>query len=98
MRKSWRFCLIALLAAVGLLGWSALAHEGEHHSPGGNGQPNDAPLTALTTVPCVNGCAGTFRCNKVDLAALLPVADIDGTAAGGVTANDIWGWTAPLTD
>jgi choice-of-anchor B domain-containing protein len=81
--------------------WSALAHDGEHHSPGGNGQPNDAPLTALTDMPCVNGMAGTFPCNRVDLAALLPVADIDGTLATEeppVTANDIWGWTDPLTD
>src|SRR5829696_5249611 len=89
---------LALLFALSLAVWSSLAHEGEHHSPGGNGQPNDEPLTALTNVPCVNGFAGTFPCNKVDLAALLPVADIDGTTAAGVTANDIWGWTDPLTD
>ncbi|HEX8118392.1 MAG TPA: choice-of-anchor B family protein, partial [Pyrinomonadaceae bacterium] len=89
---------LALLFALSLAVWSALAHEGEHHSPGGNGQPDDAPLAALTNVPCVNGLAGTFPCNRVDLAALLPVADIDGTTAAGVTANDIWGWTDPLTD
>src|SRR5918992_452281 len=89
---------LTLLYALSLVVWSALAHDGEHHSPGGNGQPGDAPLAAMANVPCVNGFAGTFPCNKVDLAALLPVADIDGTAAAGVTANDIWGWTDPLTD
>ena len=89
---------LALLFVLCLVVWSALAHEGEHHSPGGNGQPNDAPLTAATNVPCVNGFAGSFPCNKVDLAAFLPVTDIDGTTAAGVTANDIWGWTDPLTD
>ena len=89
---------LAILAAVCLVAWSALAHEGEHHSPGGNGQPNDAPLTALTDVPCVGGMAATFPCNKVDLAALLPVNDIDGTTAANVTANDIWGWTDQLND
>jgi choice-of-anchor B domain-containing protein len=89
---------LALLSVLGLAVWSALAHEGEHHSPGGNGQPNDEPLAAVTNQPCVNGMAGTFPCDKVDLAAFLPVADIDGTAAAGVTANDIWGWTDPLTD
>jgi choice-of-anchor B domain-containing protein len=89
---------IALLSTLSLAVWSALAHDGEHHSPGGNGQPNDAPLVAVVNQPCVNGFAGTFPCNKVDLAALLPVADIDGTADAGVTANDIWGWTDPLTD
>ncbi|HEX8189153.1 MAG TPA: choice-of-anchor B family protein [Pyrinomonadaceae bacterium] len=89
---------VALLSVLSLAVWSALAHDGEHHSPGGNGQPNGEPLAAAANVPCVNGFAGTFPCNKVDLAALLPVTDIDGTAAAGVTANDIWGWTDPLTD
>ena len=89
---------LALLSVLGVAVWSALAHEGEHHSPGGNGQPNDEPLAALANVPCVNGFAGTFPCNKVDLAALFPITDIDGTTAAGVTANDIWGWTDPQTD
>ncbi len=89
---------LALLSVLGLAVWSGLAHEGEHHSPGGNGQPGDAALTAMANMPCVNGMAGTFPCNKVDLAALLPVADIDGTNAAGVIANDIWGWTDPQTD
>jgi choice-of-anchor B domain-containing protein len=90
--------VFTLLFAASLAVWSARAHEGEHHSPGGNGQPNDAPLAAMVNTPCVNGFAGTFPCNKVDLAALLPIADIDGTNAAGVTGNDIWGWTDPLTD
>ncbi|HEX8723444.1 MAG TPA: choice-of-anchor B family protein [Pyrinomonadaceae bacterium] len=89
---------LALLSALSLAVWTAFAHDGEHHSPGGNGQPGDAALTALTNVPCVNGKAGTFPCDNVDLAAFLPVADIDGTDAAGVTANDIWGWTDPQTD
>src|SRR5215207_2803209 len=89
---------LALLSVLGLAVWSALAHEGEHHSPGGNGQPGGAPLTAMANLPCVNGTARTFPCNKVDRAALLPVADIDGTTAANVTANDIWGWTDPQTD
>jgi choice-of-anchor B domain-containing protein len=86
-----------IAAALTLAVWSSLAHEGEHHSPGGNGQPNNAPLTAMAAVPCVNGMAGTFPCNKVDLAALLPIADIDGTSATNVTTNDIWGWTDTQT-
>ena len=89
---------LALLFVLSLVVWSALAHDGEHHSPGGNGQPNDEPLAALANMPCVNGFAGTFPCNKVDLAAFLPITDIDGTTAAGITANDIWGWTDPQTD
>jgi choice-of-anchor B domain-containing protein len=98
MRNRTTVVTLALLFTVSLVVWAVGAHEGEHHSPGGNGQPNDAPLTAMTLTPCVNGMAGTFPCNKVDLAALLPVADIDGTTAAGITGNDIWGWTDPTTD
>jgi choice-of-anchor B domain-containing protein len=89
---------LALLSAVSLAVWSARAHEGEHHSPGGNGQPGGVPLAAMTSTPCVGGMAGTFPCNKIDLASLLPIADIDGTNAADITANDIWGWTDPQTD
>ncbi|HEY0172513.1 MAG TPA: choice-of-anchor B family protein, partial [Pyrinomonadaceae bacterium] len=89
---------VVILSALSLGVWSVVAHEGEHHSPGGNGQPGDAPLTALGYTPCVGGFAGTFPCNKVDLAALLPVADIDATDAAGIIANDIWGWTDSLND
>ncbi|HEX8355017.1 MAG TPA: choice-of-anchor B family protein [Pyrinomonadaceae bacterium] len=89
---------LSLLFAVSLAVWSARAHEGEHHSPGGNGQPDGAALAAMANTPCVNGMAGTFPCNKVDLAALLPIADIDATDAANITANDIWGWTDPQTD
>ena len=89
---------LTILASLCLVAWSVLAHEGEHHSPGGNGQPGNAPMSALGPTPCVNGTAGTFPCNKVDLASFLPIADIDGTNAAGVTANDIWGWTDALTN
>src|SRR5215210_6769940 len=89
---------LALLFVLSLAVWSALAHDGEHHSPGGNGQPNDAPMAAMSNMPCVNGMAGTFPCNKVDLAARLPVGDIDRTTSARVTANDIWGWTDPQTE
>ncbi|HEV7891950.1 MAG TPA: choice-of-anchor B family protein, partial [Pyrinomonadaceae bacterium] len=89
---------LAIFASLCLVAWSVLAHEGEHHSPGGNGQPGDAPMSALGPTPCVNGMAGTFPCNKVDLASFLPINDIDGTNAAGVTANDIWGWTDALTN
>jgi choice-of-anchor B domain-containing protein len=98
MNRRKVFVSLVVLSALCLAAWSALAHEGEHHSPGGNGQPGDAPLAAMASTPCVNGFAGTFPCNKVDLAALLPVADIDGTTATNVTANDVWGWTDPQTD
>lgn len=81
-----------MLGGLLLLGWTSAAHEGEHHSPGGNGQPNNEPLVAMSFTPCVNGLASTFQCRNVDLMALLPLS-----AVGGGTANDIWGWTDPQT-
>ncbi|HLM56141.1 MAG TPA: choice-of-anchor B family protein [Pyrinomonadaceae bacterium] len=98
MRPRKLFAPLVVLFALGFAAWSSLAHDGEHHSPGGNGQPGGAPLSAQGPTPCVGGMAGTFPCHKVDLAAFLPVADIDGTDAAGITANDIWGWTDPQTD
>ena len=84
----------AALAVLLAVCWSSLsrAHEGEHHSPGGNGQPNNEPMVAMGLTPCVNGMAGTFPCRDIDLASFLPLADI-----GNGTANDVWGWTDHLT-
>jgi choice-of-anchor B domain-containing protein len=93
MRKKALICVTVLLSVLAFaFGWSSLAHEGEHHSPGGNGQPGNQPLAALGFTPCVNGMAGTFPCHNIDLASFLPLAEI-----GGGTGNDIWGWTDPLT-
>jgi choice-of-anchor B domain-containing protein len=43
-------------------------------------------------MPCVQGYAGDFPCNKVDLLSYVPSADL-----GGTFINDIWGWTDPET-
>jgi choice-of-anchor B domain-containing protein len=59
---------------------------------GGNGQPGNQPLSAMSLTPCVNGSASTFPCSNTDLASFLPLNSI-----GGGTGNDIWGWTDPLT-
>lgn len=52
------------------------------------------PLQAVTAdaVPCVEGMAGAFACNNVDLLSFLPLASI-----GDTLLNDIWGWTDPET-
>jgi choice-of-anchor B domain-containing protein len=92
MNRKFKIYLATLLGVITLLAFSSSAHEGEHHSPGGNGQLNDQPLVPMAFTPCLNGMAGTFPCRNVDLMALLPLASI-----GGGTANDIWGWTDPQT-
>lgn len=48
-------------------------------------------LAPLAFTPCVGGMAGTYPCDKVDLMAFMPLANI-----GGGNGNDIWGWTDPL--
>ncbi|SPO02453.1 uncharacterized protein DNG_05126 [Cephalotrichum gorgonifer] len=49
---------------------------------------------AASATPCVNGKAGEYSCNKVDLLGFLRHQD-----AGSVTreGNDIWGWTDPTS-
>jgi len=46
-------------------------------------------------VPCVDGKAGPFLCDNVDIVSFLPVNMIGGER--GVGVNDIWGWTDPET-
>ncbi len=41
---------------------------------------------------CVDGFAGPYPCERVDLAAHLPLS-----AIGGGSGTDVWGWTDPLT-
>lgn len=41
--------------------------------------------------PCVNGFAGIYPCDQVDL-----MSHMNTTAVGGGEMNDIWGWTDPL--
>ena len=55
-----------------------------------------APLPAASATPCVGGFAGIYPCDNVDLEAFLPLADIGGTSPASA-ANDIWGWTDPVT-
>lgn len=56
-----------------------------------------APLATAQT-PCVNGQAGAYACNRVDLAAHLPVSTFATAGSPSPGANsDIWGWTDPMT-
>ena len=54
--------------------------------------------SALAQTPCVDGQAGPYACNRVDLAARLPVSTfaVPGSPAPGGN-SDIWGWTDTTT-
>lgn len=60
---------------------SMLAMAAEPLVPGTN--------SAMSNVPCAGGMAGGYACSNVDLAAVLPHANMGGSTGG----NDIWGWT-----
>lgn len=50
-------------------------------------------LFAKAQTPCVDGMAGNYPCQHVDLLAFIPVEDI----GNGDNTNDIWGWVSPIT-
>ena len=45
---------------------------------------------AFCQTPCVNGNAGGFPCDGIDLMSFMPWTDFNAT-----NANDSWGWTDP---
>ena len=105
-----RAALVAVLAlAVGLMPTTVGAHpEGEaHHAPlpahatdvmraFADDHQGAENLSALSTTQCVGGFAGVYPCSNVDLEAFLPLSAMGGTSAQSA-ANDIWGWTDPVT-
>ena len=46
-------------------------------------------LSAQT--PCVDGMAGGYPCENIDLLSFMP-----GSALGGGDMSDVWGWTDPI--
>jgi choice-of-anchor B domain-containing protein len=46
----------------------------------------------FASLACENGMAGPYECKNVDLESFVPLP-----ALGGITGNDIWGWTDPQT-
>ena len=53
-------------------------------------------IDAGAQTPCVNGMAGPYPCQNVDLLARLNLAQL-GATGGSPNAADLWGWTDPLT-
>lgn len=57
--------------------------------------PNPSPKIVGSKVSCVNGHAGEYECNNIDLLSYINFSDLGcGNNAEG---NDIWGWTNPDT-
>jgi choice-of-anchor B domain-containing protein len=54
------------------------------------------PAAAQSSTPpqqCVNGMAGPYPCQNVDLESAIPLPIL-----GGANGNDVWGWTDPVPD
>lgn len=47
--------------------------------------------------PCVDGLAGVYPCNRVDLMSYLSPQALLAESHQGVWLNDLWGWTDPET-
>ncbi len=54
------------------------------------GEPQDVPPAQHE--PCVDGNSGGYNCLNMELVHFVPIAEF-----GTNRANDIWGWTDPLT-
>jgi len=106
-----RSSIAALVAAVSLSAGLALAHDtpnGRQHNKGIPANPtavmrafmNDSQAAQLvfpdSNLACIGGFAGDYPCDAIDLLAFAPLADIGGDHIGS-KANDIWGWTDPVT-
>lgn len=72
-------------------------------SGGGGGDAGPIPTEPVSDQKCVNGKAGVFPCDNVDLAGFLPISEledgptVDTSPEQGTFLNDIWGWTDPET-
>jgi choice-of-anchor B domain-containing protein len=55
---------------------------------------NSDDTVFIPQFPCVNGLAGGYPCNGIDLMSHIPVEELGGDGAEG---NDSWGWTDPQT-
>lgn len=53
----------------------------------------------LSDVPCVNGMAGEYPCNNIDLLSFIPKQQLRPRNHNNPDGNlnDIWGWTDPQT-
>jgi hypothetical protein len=48
------------------------------------------PLPAMSDLHCVDGLAGPFECDGIDLLAFVPQEEFNGAGI-----SDLWGWTDP---
>jgi len=87
---------------------TASAHDDVHGRPHFKGSPANPTavmkrlqadahsaqsLASASDSPCTGGMADIYPCHDIDLLAFLPLVNL-----GASKANDIWGWTDPLSN
>lgn len=105
MRPKTASVLIALVAVLGIaaadpLAWLAEMRAHVHKAP----QLSQAvPTDRVGAHECVDGMAGPFPCDGIDLLQFIPISEFEGLptyAPGletGIEGSDVWGWTSPDT-
>lgn len=103
-----RTLFVALALAAGGLAALAAVHRAEacgpaKHAPHGiYGYSAESLPTrsiespAVADVPCVDGWAGIYACQRIDLVAVLPRSAM-GADPQFVETTDLWGWVDPQT-
>ena len=84
--RSFPLPLIALALAGLLVATAVSAHDQEIE-----GEREDLPTEQH--VPCIEGTSNSYLCSNIELVHFVPLLTL-----GANSANDIWGWTDPLTD
>ena len=102
MKKPSRLSLAAAAAATALIASAlpALAHPTHDGSGKEAGfdkvaedvSPGGVPQERMSDVRCEDGMADIFPCQQVDLASFIPLKEMNS-----IWANDVWGWTDPVT-
>ncbi|MGD8330968.1 MAG: choice-of-anchor B family protein [Acidobacteriota bacterium] len=84
-----------LLATICLVAAGTIATPSWGAVPAQDG-PQDLQPIVGGELECVDGHAGIFECDNIDLVSFLPVRAIGGGPRIGT--NDVWGWSDPETD
>ncbi|MEO2104964.1 MAG: choice-of-anchor B family protein, partial [Actinomycetota bacterium] len=67
----------------------------------------EIPTETVSDIPCVNGMAGEFACDGIDLVSFMPSSAFGGAVGDAIASadvvglisgnSDVWGWTDPET-
>ncbi|MGH2956726.1 MAG: choice-of-anchor B family protein, partial [Solirubrobacterales bacterium] len=94
-----RASLLTIVFLLGIAAPAAASHPPTQHEPQRisiedalMGADLQAQLPLSSSFECVDGMAGPYPCENVDLEGFVPLPLL-----GGATGNDIWGWTDPAT-